>query len=159
MDTWVCYVLTLDSVKPKTDEFYIMKHLRKVTSEFVIAVAAERGERWQILRMSRLGCQNLDTENDNEKSHLFFALPNGVFHFFILDWLGCMNILLLYCILTLSIPVMRICVNFSTVYNDTLCCSFGLWLEALWSHYTCPDGFALASIPTAHYIDTVYDHV
>ena len=27
----------------------------------------------------------------------------------------------------------------------------------LWSHYTCPDGFALASIPAAHYIQTVYD--
>ena len=31
-------------------------------------------------------------------------------------------------------------------------CAFDFWLEAILSHCTCPDGFALASIPTAHYI-------
>ena len=39
------------------------------------------------------------------------------------------------------------------------CCSFDFWFEALWSHYTCPDGFTLASIPAAQYTQAVYDHV
>ena len=51
----------------------------------------------------------------------------------------------------ISCPAATVCVEF--------CCSFGLWLGALLSHYTHPDGFALASIPVTHYIQTVYDHV
>ena len=39
-------------------------------------------------------------------------------------------------------------------------CSFDFWYEASRSHYIyCPDGFALASIPTVHYIQTLYDFV
>ena len=43
-----------------------------------------------------------------------------------------------------------------SVLNSAARLIFGL---KRFSHYTCPDGFALASIPTAHYIQIVYDHV